>query len=29
MEDNPVLTTAYVVLALQEAQRDLKEHPPR
>ena len=27
MEDNPVLTTAYVVLALQEAQRDLKEHP--
>ena len=29
MEDNPVLTTAYVVLALQEAQRDLKQHPPR
>ena len=29
MEDNPVLTTAYVVLALQKAQRDLKEHPPR
>ena len=29
MEDNPVLTTAYVVLALQEAQRDLREHPPR
>ena len=28
MEDNPVLVTAYVVLALQEAQRDLKEHPP-
>ena len=28
MEDNPVLTTAYVVLALQEAKRDLKEHPP-
>jgi len=27
MENNPVLTTAYVVLALQEAQRDLKEHP--
>jgi squalene-hopene/tetraprenyl-beta-curcumene cyclase len=27
MEDNPVLTTAYAVLALQEAQRDLKEHP--
>jgi squalene-hopene/tetraprenyl-beta-curcumene cyclase len=29
MEDNPVLTTAYVVLALQEAQRDLKEHPAK
>src|SRR5688500_8738363 len=29
MEDNPVLTTAYAVLALQEAKRDLKEHPPR
>jgi squalene-hopene/tetraprenyl-beta-curcumene cyclase len=29
MEDNPVLTTAYVVLALQEAQSDLKQHPPR
>ncbi|MEA2735535.1 MAG: hypothetical protein QOE14_1986, partial [Humisphaera sp.] len=29
MEDNAVLTTAYVVLALQEAKRDLKEHPPR
>jgi squalene-hopene/tetraprenyl-beta-curcumene cyclase len=28
MESNPVLTTAYVVLALQEAQRDLKQHPP-
>jgi squalene-hopene/tetraprenyl-beta-curcumene cyclase len=27
MEDNPVLTTSYVVLALQEAQRDLAEHP--
>jgi squalene-hopene/tetraprenyl-beta-curcumene cyclase len=27
MEDNPVLTTAYVVLALQEAQKDLKQHP--
>lgn len=24
MEDNPVLTTAYVVLALQEAQQDLR-----
>ncbi len=29
MEDNPVLTTAYVVLALQEAQQDLKEHPAK
>jgi squalene-hopene/tetraprenyl-beta-curcumene cyclase len=28
MEDNPVLTTAYVVLALEAAQRDLQEHPP-
>jgi squalene-hopene/tetraprenyl-beta-curcumene cyclase len=27
MEDNPVLVTAYVVLALQEAQQDLKDHP--
>ena len=27
MEDNPVLTTAYVVLALQAAQKDLAEHP--
>lgn len=27
MEDNPVLATAYVVLALQEAQRDLAQHP--
>ena len=26
MENNPVLVTAYVVLALQEAQADLKEH---
>jgi squalene-hopene/tetraprenyl-beta-curcumene cyclase len=29
MEDNPALTTAYVVLALEEVQRDLKEHPAR
>jgi len=29
MEDNPVLTTAYVVLALQEAKRDLNEHPAK
>ena len=27
MEDNPVLVTAYMVLALQEVQHDLKEHP--
>ncbi len=27
MEDNPILVTAYVVLALQEAQKDLKAHP--
>jgi squalene-hopene/tetraprenyl-beta-curcumene cyclase len=29
MESNPVLTSAYVVLALEEAQRDLKEHPAK
>ena len=28
-EDNNVLTTAYAVLALQEIQQDLKEHPVR
>ncbi|MDB5328290.1 MAG: hypothetical protein JWM57_3859 [Phycisphaerales bacterium] len=27
MEDNPILVTSYVVLALQEAQADLKAHP--
>lgn len=27
MEDNPVLATSYVVLALQEVQKDLKQHP--
>jgi len=27
MEENPVLVTAYAVLALQEALADLKEHP--
>lgn len=27
MENKPVLSTAYGVLALQEAQQDLKEHP--
>jgi squalene-hopene/tetraprenyl-beta-curcumene cyclase len=29
MEDNPVLATAYMVLALHEVKQDLKEHPPR
>jgi squalene-hopene/tetraprenyl-beta-curcumene cyclase len=29
MEDNPVLATAYATLALEEAQRDLKEHPAK
>jgi squalene-hopene/tetraprenyl-beta-curcumene cyclase len=29
MEENPVLVTAYVVLALQEAQADLREHPAK
>jgi squalene-hopene/tetraprenyl-beta-curcumene cyclase len=29
MENNPVLVTAYVVLALQEAQQDLQEHPAK
>ncbi|HYE21862.1 MAG TPA: prenyltransferase/squalene oxidase repeat-containing protein [Tepidisphaeraceae bacterium] len=28
-EDNPVLATAYVALALQEIQKDLKEHPAK
>ena len=28
MEDNPVLTSAYVVLALEEVLQDLAEHPP-
>ena len=27
MEDNPVLVTSYVILALQEIQADLKQHP--
>lgn len=27
MEDNPILVTAYVVLALQETRQDLLEHP--
>ena len=29
MEENPVLATAYVVLALQEVRADLKEHPAK
>lgn len=29
MEENPVLVTAYVVLALQETIGDLKEHPAK
>jgi squalene-hopene/tetraprenyl-beta-curcumene cyclase len=29
MESNPALTTAYVVLALEEAKRDLQEHPAK
>ena len=28
MEDNPVLATSYVIMALQDAVHDLKEHPP-
>jgi len=28
-EDNGVLTTSYAVLALQEIQKDLKEHPAK
>jgi squalene-hopene/tetraprenyl-beta-curcumene cyclase len=29
MEDNPVISTAFAVLALQDALADLKEHPPK
>ncbi|MDB5288820.1 MAG: squalene/oxidosqualene cyclase [Phycisphaerales bacterium] len=29
MENKPILSTAYAVLALQEAQQDLKAHPPQ
>ena len=29
MEDNPVLVTAYVAIALQETIEDLKQHPPK
>ena len=28
MEDNPVLTSAYTILALEAAVKDLQEHPP-
>ena len=28
-EDNGVLTTAYAILALQEIQQDLKQHPAK
>src|SRR4051812_41945325 len=28
-EDSPILVTSYAVLALQEAQQDLKEHPAK
>jgi squalene-hopene/tetraprenyl-beta-curcumene cyclase len=27
MEDNPVLVTSYAVIALEEAKKDLAEHP--
>ena len=27
MENKPILSTAYAILAIQEAQQDLKEHP--
>jgi hypothetical protein len=29
MEDNPVLSTAYNVLALEEIQQDLKARPAK
>ena len=29
MENNPVLVTSYVILALQDAQADLKAHPAK
>ena len=29
MEDNPVLVTAYSVIALEEAKQDLAEHPAK
>ena len=27
MEDNPIIVTSYCVIALQEIQKDLAEHP--
>lgn len=29
MENNPILVTSYAALALEEAQKDLKEHPAK
>lgn len=29
MENKPVLSTAFAILALEEARQDLKEHPPQ
>jgi squalene-hopene/tetraprenyl-beta-curcumene cyclase len=29
MENKPILSTSYAILALQEAQQDLKDHPAR
>jgi hypothetical protein len=29
MEDHPVIVTSYCVMALQEIQRDLAEHPAK
>jgi hypothetical protein len=29
MEDNAVLVTSYVAIALQETIEDLKQHPPK
>ena len=29
MEDKPILATSYAVLSLQEAMKDLKQHPAK
>jgi hypothetical protein len=29
MENKPILSTAYAILALQEAQEDLRHHPAK